>query len=237
MQSISTKAIILDRQNFRENDLKVTLYTQEFGKLDLIARGALKQSSKMAGHLEPMNIADVMIVAGKQFNYIGSIISRNCFVGIKIDYNKIIMVGKCINIFNKLVKLEHKDEKIFYFLENFLFCAEKKKTLPNIIYSFFSLKLLSLLGYEPDLYFCIQCGEKLTKLNNKFNYEKSGILCNNHKKYSLSNSIDDGCIKLLRAIIKFDFEKILKIKIKKRLLIESRQIINSFIQYKINSIY
>ena len=67
-ETFNTKAIILKREPFWEADTRVVVYSLEKGKLHLIARGTKKISSKLAGHLEPMNFVDLMVVRGKQFD-------------------------------------------------------------------------------------------------------------------------------------------------------------------------
>ena len=47
------QAIVLSRRDFREFDQMISLYTREQGKLELLARGLKKVTSKNAAHLEP----------------------------------------------------------------------------------------------------------------------------------------------------------------------------------------
>ena len=84
----NTKAIILRRTPYRESDLRLTVYTPEHGKKILIARGALKQKAKLTGHLEPLVLSDVMIVRGKNYDYIGSAQGKKFYLNIKSDLEK-----------------------------------------------------------------------------------------------------------------------------------------------------
>ena len=84
-ETYRVKAIILNRQAFRENDVMVTVQSMDKGKLKLVARGVKKMQSKLAGHLEPLNLGDIMVVRGKQFNYVGSANAENCYANIKSD--------------------------------------------------------------------------------------------------------------------------------------------------------
>ena len=81
--SQKSKAIILKREAFLENNSRVFIYSQNFGKLDLVARGTQKISSKLAGHIEPLNLCEIMIIKGKQYNYLGSALCENSFLNIK----------------------------------------------------------------------------------------------------------------------------------------------------------
>ncbi len=118
-QTYSTQAIVLNRRPYQEADSRISLYTLEHGKLDLLVRGARKLSSKLAGHVEPLNLLEVMVVSGRQA-YAGGTLSRNCYVRIKADFDKLEAAGYALNRFNRLVKEGVSDETLFYLLSDFL---------------------------------------------------------------------------------------------------------------------
>jgi len=147
-----TQGIILQREPYNENDSRVFVYTKDFGKLELIARGTQKISSKLSAHLEPLNLCEIMIVRGKQYDYLGSAISENIFSGVKSDYNKIKTAGEILGLINGAVKEKQADEQIFLLLEEFLDVLNESGQNAEIIKSIFILKFLALLGYAPDFH-------------------------------------------------------------------------------------
>lgn len=54
--STTTTALILKRHNYKETDRVVTLVTQDWGKVTVIAKGARKLHSSKRGILEPGNL-------------------------------------------------------------------------------------------------------------------------------------------------------------------------------------
>ena len=116
----NTKAIILKRQSYRENDSSVVVYTPDFGKMTLIARGTKKITSKLIGHLEPISLSDIMIVKGKGRHYIGGAICQDAFLNIKDDLNKLYYAGQGIRVFNRLVRDGQGDPDLFNLLKNWL---------------------------------------------------------------------------------------------------------------------
>ncbi|MBU4375223.1 DNA repair protein RecO [Patescibacteria group bacterium] len=177
-ETYTTKAIILNRQPFRENDSRITLYGGEEGKLELVARGARKITSKLAAHLEPINLSEVMVVRGRQFDYIGGAVSQNCHANLKSDLEKLLIAGQAINIFNKLIKRGEGDGKIFILLQDFLNILDKDKEFNcELLLDFFILKLLVRLGYRPELHNCVVCKNKIKPTGNKFDLSKGGLVC------------------------------------------------------------
>ncbi len=118
-QTYSTQAIVLNRRPIKEADSRVSLYTLDYGRLDLLVKGARKLSSKLSGHVEPFNLLEVMVISGRQA-YAGGTLSRNCYLGIKSDFDKLEAAGYAFNRFNKLIKEGVSDETLFYLLSDFL---------------------------------------------------------------------------------------------------------------------
>ena len=119
----------------------------------MIARGLRKSSSKLAGQLDTFNLVDLMIIKGRERDYVGSAISENSFLEIKENYEKIILAGKSLRFLNELTFERQADYNIFLLLRNFLYFLNKIELddflkSPSISLCFFKLKLLEFLGYN-----------------------------------------------------------------------------------------
>ena len=233
-----TKAIVLKREPWSENDTRVVLYTKEHGKLDLIARGTRKIKSKLAGHLEPFCLSNIMVVHGKSYNYIGAAVSENCYSNIKQDLDKLIQVGQALNILNSLIKENLKDESIYDILAAYLKTINQKlldSSMTELLTSFFILKLLVLMGHKPELYTCVVCKNKITPGANRFDLLKGGVICTQCKNKGINENnqltISDDCIKILRLAIKENFTKIKMLKVNNLIQKEVNKIIGSFQKY------
>ena len=62
---IKTEAIILKTADLGETDRLLTIYSKEFGKIQVIARGTKKLESKLRYHLEPLSYSHLILVEGK----------------------------------------------------------------------------------------------------------------------------------------------------------------------------
>jgi DNA repair protein RecO (recombination protein O) len=232
-ETYNVKAIIINRKSFSEDDSRAVVYSQELGKLDLIARGAKKIKSKLAGHLEPISLAELMVVRGRQYNYVGAAVSKKCYINIKNDLDKLVSVGRIFKIVDKQIKPGVEDKEIFNLLEDYLDIADSNKADINIFSSFFILKFLARLGFSPQLSFCVNCGSEIKPGNNRFDLTRSGIICHKCSNGKILEQIDisDDSIKLLRLVLKFNFNRLLKVKIDKKIAKEISRVIVLFFDY------
>ena len=55
MLEYETRAIVLAKRTAGETDGRIALYTEELGKVDVIAKGLKKIIAKLSHHLEPLS--------------------------------------------------------------------------------------------------------------------------------------------------------------------------------------
>ncbi len=232
-ETYNIKAIILNRRPFSEDDGRVAVYSLERGKLELTVRGLKKIKSKLAGHLEPLNLADIMVARGRAYDYVGTAVSENCYGGIKRDLEKLNAAGQAVKMVDKLIKPGVADKEIFGLLADYLAVLNSAKSGFNILNSFFIFKFLAKLGHKPEMYSCVNCGKKIKPGSNKFDLAKGGLVCGqcSNPKTADQLTISDDGIKLLRLADKYDLNKLVKIKINKKIEKEIGGIISKFNDY------
>ena len=90
---LHSSAFVLKRQNFKEYDKLLTVYSEKKGKMEVVAIGARRIQSKLAGHLEPFALIDLIITPGKYRDRVtGSAILKN-FDNLKSNFEKVTLAS------------------------------------------------------------------------------------------------------------------------------------------------
>ena len=63
LTEVITDAIVLDKEDFREQDGRIHLYTKDIGKIIAKTVSSRKILSKLSAHLEPMNLVTARLVS------------------------------------------------------------------------------------------------------------------------------------------------------------------------------
>ncbi len=241
-----SQALILNRSAYRESDSLVIVYTKDYGKMSLVARGTKKIQSKLAGHLEPMSLADILIIKGRGFDYVGSALTRDAFLNLKDNLNKLYYAGQAIRWFNRLVKEDQPDERLFFLLGRWLEVLDNypseefTKENGELFFIFFVLKLMGELGYKPEMYECLNCREKVSPGKNYFNLKNGGLVCGEClEKERLAQGINqaelllisDNCLKLMRFIMDNKLDMAKKLKLDKRVIKELSVLTINFLNF------
>jgi DNA repair protein RecO (recombination protein O) len=171
-------AIVLGRRDFKEVDQLISCYTQERGRVDLIARGVKKITSKNGAALEPFSFVHLGFANGKELDYLTSVQSKEYFPAIRNDLQKGLYAGFIVFLVSTLVYGDEPDERIFFLLLQTLSALEDTTQVTLAFLDSFVIRLLSLLGFTPKISSCLFCDKKAGSANSYVFYINSGgIVC------------------------------------------------------------
>jgi len=173
-----TKIIVLSKEVYREADARVSAYSLYRGRMNLVVRGALKPASKLSGHLEPLNEAEVMVIRGRRFDYVGG--ARNFLAGrfIRTSLEKTRRAWTALYLLDRAVAREEPDREIYFLLKDFLSRLEKGAAAEADFWlNAFIWKLSARLGFTPELEVCLQCGRNVRAGKVFFRPAAGGLVC------------------------------------------------------------
>lgn len=190
MPTYKTQTVILKIKDLGEFDQLVTFYTKDFGKLALIAKSIKKPTAKLKEQLALFNLAKIKIAQGKTIDKLATIFVTESFLKIKSSLGKTAAGFMILEIMDKLITGQQKDEGLWQLLLGVLDYLEsltvdsrdRSATVPTIkkiqiCLAIFQIKMLKNLGFEPNLYQCVKCRKKLQPQANVFCLKQGGILC------------------------------------------------------------
>ena len=230
------QAIILKNQPWREHDSQVVVFSNEEGKLRLNVRGAMRSSSKLVGHLQPFTLSELMVIKGKSSEYVGGAMNTSAHWNLRQGFNKMRLTGKLFNLFHRLVRNNQPDNDLFFLLKSLLTELDRTvqdldEELYQLYYLAFFWKLITILGYGPELYTCGYCKKAITEKKNFFQLDKASVICGAEAvdEYSLPASADT--IRIMRFLINSDLSKIKNLKVRPAHLKEAVKIAKKFLLY------
>ncbi|MBP9770618.1 DNA repair protein RecO [Candidatus Gracilibacteria bacterium] len=149
MKSTSVNCVILGHRDFTENDKLIFLYTEEFGKIKVIAKGGRKITSKFTGHVETLNFAMAEIYFGPKNIILKEIITIKNFKKIRDSLDKLSAAIQIAEITNHLLYENQKIDNLMSLLTDTLqqLSTSEKPALTSQAYM---IKILDQSGMIPD---------------------------------------------------------------------------------------
>jgi DNA repair protein RecO (recombination protein O) len=216
MSTYKTEGIIIKRNNFLESSLILDIYTKDYGKVEAVARSARKAKGKLKGHLEPFLYIDLILAECRNIDTITSSSAIESFSNLRNNLEFSFGIYYILELVDKMTVERHKDERIFYLLNELLLFLDGLKNVETSHYFIsanedalrlkyylaillFQIHLASLSGFSPELSKCVFCSEEITPGKNYFSFSLGGIM---DKKCAFNDSnsvlVNDNVIKLIR---------------------------------------
>jgi len=240
-----TEGFVFKKDDVFEADRIFSVFTRDFGKIEVLGRSIRKIASKLKGGVEIFSLSEIEFVQGRNKRTLTDALLIENFKNIYDDPEKISIACKIADVLADFIKGEEQDEKIFNLLKEvfsklndsqFLVFSAKQDhriiSLLQLIYYYFFWNFMKLLGYKPELFQCVLCQYKLNPYGLYFSYKEGGIIC---KTCATANKdgvkIKSDLVKILRLIIKEDWAILSRLKIEESVKKSLKEISNNYSYY------
>ncbi|MDI6883084.1 MAG: DNA repair protein RecO [Patescibacteria group bacterium] len=207
-----TQGIFLKKEERGETDRLFTIFSKDYGKLEILGRAIRKITSKLRSGAELFYLSEIEFVQGKTYKVLTDAILIEKFKDLRENPEKLEIAYRITDTLDSLTGSEERDDKIWEILnESFQKIDNLKLEIKNsklkIIYYYFLWNLFSLLGYRPELYSCPVCQKKLLPETFYFSAKEGGVVCwrclknfkEEDKKQTIPVAVET--IKILRILL------------------------------------
>ena len=136
------------------------MLTREQGKIDVVAKGARKSGSRLAGSSDPLTVAQLGLATGKKNTFITQTQPLASFRGLRSDYEKLSFALALLELYAAVVPYEQPEADLYELLFRSLQELEShEKPLVALVWA--ELQLLSHAGFLPSFDVCAVSGKPL----------------------------------------------------------------------------
>lgn len=149
----TAEGIVLKRKNYGEADRFITVFTKEFGKIRVLAKGIRRVTSRRAGHVELFRYVHLSLYRSRTIDHIQEAVSISKLHTNKRDHtiSETLYSYYMCELVDSLTAEYQAHRDIFDLLISSLeqLQTSSNRRLNKAIAYRFSLELLHLLGYLP----------------------------------------------------------------------------------------
>jgi len=226
-----TEAIVLKRRAQGEADSIFTLYTPNFGKIRVVARGVRKPKSKLGGHLEPLTRSALVLAKGQNLDIITQGQTIEPFLPLRDDLWRTGCAIYAAELVDQFCAEQSENYHVYKLLHStFLWLCEAPNA--ELVLRTFELHLLNHLGYRPELYQCINCRTKLEPEGNLFSASGGGVLCPACAGAEpVTRPISTDALKVMRFLLSQEQSSRRRLLMRQELSQELEQLLRVYIRY------
>ena len=205
------KGVIIKTQDYKENDKLIWLYTDKYGKVSSIARGAKKSKNKLFSATLNLCYGEFVFFKGKGLLNLqeGKIIKS--FQGLMSNLDKLVYASYIC----ELIDITSLDKELnFSLFKEFvitLYLLDTDAIDYELLIRSFEIRLLKHTGYGLNLESCVLCKKKINT-SNYINLSSFGGVCEECKReYGIY--ISKGSYNAMKYLNNTSLDKIYKLNL------------------------
>lgn len=160
---VRTDGVILKSMDFRDSSRILTVYTRDFGKQSLLAKGVRGPRSRLAGVTGSLNYVTLVFYRSEQrdLQLLSQCDTVRPWRALMDSLEAMAAAMAICELLNVVVQGEEEHAALFDLLVGSLDAVNgATQNQVNVLY-LFEIRLLDLLGFRPELRLCGRCGKAI----------------------------------------------------------------------------
>jgi len=233
MATIKTSGIIIRKINLGEADKILTILTRDRGKIRVVAKGVRRPRAKLAGFSDMFHYNDFVLAEGRNLDIVTSAVTVERFISDDTELEKIGIMYYLCELVDKLIEETSEVKGVFELLREVLHFIKNHDISSALAKSYFEMKMLLLLGYAPELHWCVATHKKLNGEDDlSFSVRLGGVLCGDARiKDDFARPISLNTLKFLRLLQQYSLLDTAKITAEPEILNQMSAVTSDFVEY------
>ncbi len=246
-----TTAFVLSRRDHGEADRILTLFTPSSGKQEWIAKGIRKTTSRKAGHLELFTHASLLVAKARTWDIITEATTVESFRHLRGNLEAIAHASYLCELVSCFTEAEDENQPLWdllllsmrtldeYARQSGASRAEEQVNGPTsdeltaklaLHMRWFELQLLTISGFQPQLFTCLQCTAPVTPVTNFLSLENGGIFCPRCAEGQTDvEPIDANVLKILRHLQRNHWADLQATQVRPFLLLAAENLLHRYL--------
>ncbi len=176
-RSFRVEAVVLRHSDWGEADRLLWLLTRERGKVRAVAKGVRKVRSRKAGHLEPFTRVALQLAQGRDLYIVTQAETLDAYPPLRADLQRIAQASYVVELADRFTYEEGDPTPLYALLVETLRRLAAGAEDPRLVLRYYEVRLLDLVGFRPQLFACVRCGEAIRPQNQYFSAAEGGAVC------------------------------------------------------------
>ena len=235
MPTYQADAIVLRRLDYGDADRILTLLTREYGKLAAIAKGARRSKARNGSSLDLFGRSRMMLAKGRNLDVVAQVERRGDVRHIAGDLRRTAYACLVSEIADKVLEDRHPVDDVFELVAGTLDRLNDVNRSARVDAAWFVMRMLDLLGYQPQLFDCAGCSQPLPEADAWFSPLLGGVLCSRCGAHDQAGSpVSVTSLKVLRVMASDQSELFDRLRLPAPVLEQVEQALQAQLEYHLD---
>ena len=225
-----SEAIVIKRIDLGEADKILTIFTPNFGKLRVVAKGVRKVTSRLAGHVELFTRNQMLLARARNLDIVTQSETVDAFRPLHEDLSRIAHASYVSEMLDAFTPDALENYPV-YKLSAETLALISEDAHPDRVLRWFEMQLLGYLGYAPELGQCVQCGGELQAVTNGWSPSQGGVICASCRRVGTGRDLSVNALKLMRLMQRNHYSATARVRLDTDLGNELSGVMQSYITY------
>ena len=236
MANTKINGVVLSESNMGDFDKMLTILTPNVGKISCVAKGARRPRSALLAGTQIFCFGEYLMYKGTNTYHINSVEPIEVFYNIRTDLDKLNVAVHINKIVQEVTGENQNCFNIMQLLLNTLYVISETDKNLDLVLSIFKLRLLSILGFRPNVNECVNCKGKEDLIY--FSLRDNGVKCKNCGKQDKSSiTISESTYNAIKYTITAPPKKLFSFSIKDESLEEFKLVTKLYFNEKLEKEY
>ena len=227
-----TEGIVVRLIPIGEADRVVTLFTPQHGKVRAVARGARRVKSRVGGHVELLARVRVLIRRGKTLDVLSQAETIDSNIALRQDLWRTTCGLYMAELVDRFSREELENAGLYQLLRHCLSELADAPS-PDLLTRYFEVRMLTLTGFRPEVFRCVQCGGDLAPAAQAFSPAAGGVICPACRggEGASIRTLSLNALKVLRLFLRSDLDAAMGVRVQRNLAVELEHLLRQYIRY------
>jgi len=226
-----TEGIVLKRSDLGEADRVLVLLTPRNGKLKVLAKGVRKVPSRKAGHVECFMRTQFLVARGRTFDIVTQAEVADTYAGLRSVLDAVTYAYYLAELVDAFCEEGEENEALYRLLVHTLERLSSGDD-PTLLARYFEVKLLTYVGYRPELQRCVTCGARHEPASVFFSLSEGGARCRPcGERAPAATHLSLGAFKVLRYLQDQEYAAIRGLQMRAETAREVEQVLRRYLTY------
>jgi DNA repair protein RecO (recombination protein O) len=230
-----THALVLRRRDQGDADRVLTLFTPNLGKIEVIAKGVRKPTSRKAGHLEPFTHVALMIAQARTWDIVSEASTVEGFRHVRADLDAIARASYLCELVDTFGDADDDNaplwELALWGLRTLDEMAAGQASGDRLLFlRWFELHLLNIAGFQPQFFNCLGCESPIQPVVNYLSLSDGGVFCPVcAQQRSELEALEADVLKMLRYLQKQEWRALQTLNVRQPILRRVENILHRYL--------
>lgn len=150
---VNTSAIVLKSFSYGESSLIARCFSEKYGKISLVIKGAKRIKSPKAPYFQPLSYIDIIYnhKINRELQVLSKVNFRQYWSKILDDLYRVSLAISILELTDKTMSDNDPHPSLFLILKEVLKAYNNTLIDPKVLFWFYECALLNNLGFQPNL--------------------------------------------------------------------------------------